>query len=242
MLSNTTSCVPTRQRMHRRQNSTPVGFGDAEVPNLPVSAPGLTRHNSHRRGQSLDQQRSPIRRRQSPTQDPNRTMHTNLGNHEFQQHILQEAQQQRLARPGQQQQQQLYQQPLTISPGTQCGPIQEQFQFNDSNNLYMNANLMNAMSQISGNQQLGNAQELTPTHSFDMSTAAGYFDGFSLGLDQLPESQSPAAFRTPQPLMVQTQESILAGHARQLSQQSNLSMQYQRPTTPVKQINIGNKV
>lgn len=232
MLSTPTSFAQQRQRLHRRQNSTPVAFEGGRVPTHPVSTPGLTRQNSHRRGQSLDQ-RSPIRRRPSPPQDSNRTF-TNQRQSDVQQHILQEAQQQRLARPGQQQ---LSYEPLMMPQGPQCGPTQEsQLQYSDPNSLYLNTNLMNAMSQISGNQQLGSAQELTPNHSFDMSTAAGYFDGFGLGLDQAPESQLQS-FQNPQPLIIQTQENALAGHARQLSQQSNLTVQYPRPATPVMQIN-----
>jgi len=127
-----------------------------------------------------------------------------------------------------------------MQQGTQCGPIQhQQFQFNDNtNSLYLNTNLMNVMTHISENQQIGSAQELTPTHSFDMSTAAGYFDCFGTGIDRVPESSQSQSFQTPL-LMIQTQENVLAGHARQLSQQSNLTVNYQRPTTPIKQINSG---
>ncbi|RDL32666.1 C2H2 and C2HC zinc finger [Venustampulla echinocandica] len=79
MLSNPTTNLHTRQRQHRRQNSTPTAFEPVKATNLRK----IQRHGAHRRGMSLDQ-----RRRQSPPQDI--------------EHILRETQQQRLVRPGQQ--------------------------------------------------------------------------------------------------------------------------------------------
>jgi regulatory protein SWI5 len=92
MLSNPNN-LQSRQRQHRRQNSTPTAFEPVKVSHLP----NIQRHG-HRRGMSLDQ-----RRRQSPPQEiPVST--TNTGYTTTQQHILRETQQQRLARqgPGQQ--------------------------------------------------------------------------------------------------------------------------------------------
>jgi regulatory protein SWI5 len=93
MLSNPTNNLQTRQRQHRRQNSTPNAFESVKVSNLP----NIQRHGAHRRGMSLD-----TRRRQSPPQDLNTVSNTNQGYQTTQQHILRETQQQRLARPGQQ--------------------------------------------------------------------------------------------------------------------------------------------
>jgi regulatory protein SWI5 len=59
--------------------------------------PNIQRNHGHRRGMSLDQ-----RRRQTPPQDNNTVRNTNQGYQTTPQHILQETQQQRLARPGQQ--------------------------------------------------------------------------------------------------------------------------------------------
>ncbi|XMA13962.1 hypothetical protein WAI453_006753 [Rhynchosporium graminicola] len=93
MLSNPTNNLHNRQRQHRRQNSTPNAFERVKATNLP----NIQRHNSHRRGMSLDQ-----RRRQTPPQEY-MVSNTNPGYHTTQpQHILRETQQQRLARPGQQ--------------------------------------------------------------------------------------------------------------------------------------------
>lgn len=92
MLSNPTNNLHTRQRQHRRQNSTPTAFEPVKATNLRK----IPRHAAHRRGMSLDQ-----RRRQSPPQDIEVST-TNQGYQTTQQHILRETQQQRLSRPGQQ--------------------------------------------------------------------------------------------------------------------------------------------
>jgi regulatory protein SWI5 len=94
MLSNPTN-LHQRQRQHRRQLSTPTAYEAAKVPDLP----NIRRNASHKRGISLDQRQ----RRQSP-QDIKSVSTTNHGFQQIQQHILREAQQQRLARPGPQQQ------------------------------------------------------------------------------------------------------------------------------------------
>jgi regulatory protein SWI5 len=112
MLSNPPpSGLQNRQRQqHRRQNSTPTAFETMEIAN---SLPTLPPHQqprpqqgrprvSHRRGMSLDTRRQQI---QSPTfrQEFHQTVseHTNTGHNT--QHVLREAQQQRIARPGPQQ-------------------------------------------------------------------------------------------------------------------------------------------
>jgi regulatory protein SWI5 len=93
MLSNPTNNLHSRQRQHRRQNSTPTAFESVKVYDLP----NIQRHGGHRRGMSLD-----TRRRQTPPQDINTASTTNQGYQSTQQHILRETQQQRLVRPGQQ--------------------------------------------------------------------------------------------------------------------------------------------
>ena len=93
MLSNPTNNLQTRQRQHRRQNSTPTAFEPVKVNSLP----NIQRNGAHRRGMSLD-----TRRRQTPPQDNTVSTTNNQGYQTTQQHILREAQQQRLARPGQQ--------------------------------------------------------------------------------------------------------------------------------------------
>ncbi|KAI9771405.1 MAG: hypothetical protein M1835_006433 [Candelina submexicana] len=89
MLSNPNTNLHQRQRQHRRQNSTPTVFETTKVPLLPAKP--TQRQGPHRRRLSLDH-RSP-HRRQAPLTPQDDITHT-----------LREAQQHKLARPGQQQQ------------------------------------------------------------------------------------------------------------------------------------------
>lgn len=105
MLSNppTASGLQARQRQHRRQNSTPSAFEAVKIAPLPNFQ--QRSHMSHRRGLSLDTRRSQF----SPT-TPTTTIRqdyttvstsiTNPGPATTPQHVLREAQQQRIARPG----------------------------------------------------------------------------------------------------------------------------------------------
>lgn len=111
-MSNPPSSLQQRQRLHRRQNSTPVAAFEAMK--VTASMPQQPRQNLHRRGQSFDQQRSPIRKHQQGST----VSMTNLGSIHGQQ-ILREAQQQKIARPGQQQQHLTMQMDMPISP--ECG-------------------------------------------------------------------------------------------------------------------------
>ncbi|CCU74187.1 C2H2 type zinc finger containing protein [Blumeria hordei DH14] len=89
MLSNPTNALHSRQRQHRRQQSTPTAFDSLKVSNLP----SIQRNHGHRRGMSLDQ-----RRRQTPPQD--RLVCSINPGFTTPQHLLRETQQQRLVRPG----------------------------------------------------------------------------------------------------------------------------------------------
>ncbi|KAK0612061.1 hypothetical protein B0T14DRAFT_340400 [Immersiella caudata] len=107
MLSNpppSASSLHARQRQHRRQNSTPSAFEAVKIAPLP-NFQQRAAHMSHRRGLSLDTRRSQF----SPT-TPTTTIRqdyttvstttTNTGSTTTPQHVLREAQQQRIARPG----------------------------------------------------------------------------------------------------------------------------------------------
>lgn len=96
-MSNPPSSLQRRQGLHRRQNSTPIAFEAMKVQMPPAN---IQRQNVHRRGQSYDISRSPIRRHQHTGSAV--SMNTNIGSIHGQQ-ILREAQQQRTTRPGQQQ-------------------------------------------------------------------------------------------------------------------------------------------
>ncbi|KAI5922012.1 hypothetical protein F4810DRAFT_311225 [Camillea tinctor] len=105
MLSNpSASGLQARQRQHRRQNSTPTAFDTIKIAN---NLPQHQRHQfqqqqhqrarmSHRRGMSLDTRQHAIRQEFNMVSTP--TNNTGLAN--TPQHVLREAQQQRIARPG----------------------------------------------------------------------------------------------------------------------------------------------
>jgi len=225
MLSNPNPSLQQRHRLHRRQNSTPTAFEAMKVPNLPAQA--LQRRQSHRRGQSLDQ-RSP--QRQQSLQGDQSVSITNQGSQSYQQHILRETQQQRLAPPGQQQ----GRQQSTISPGPQCG---NQTFFQQSNNgmqcmpssLYNNTNQMSD-NVISGNQQGGNGQDF---YQFELPLSAGYQDGFGLGLD---ENMGSHYFQQDHRVMYPASVSGAPEDARRMSQ-PELRTLAQRPVTPNQQFN-----
>ncbi|KAI1504035.1 hypothetical protein F5X99DRAFT_68237 [Biscogniauxia marginata] len=104
MLSNpSTSGLEARQRQHRRQNSTPTAFDTTKIANnLPqhhqqqFQQPHPRHRVSHRRGMSLDTRQHAIRQEFNMVSTP--TNNTGLAN--TPQHVLREAQQQRIARPG----------------------------------------------------------------------------------------------------------------------------------------------
>ncbi|KAJ2990060.1 hypothetical protein NUW58_g3146 [Xylaria curta] len=128
MLSNPpTSGLHTRNRQHRRQNSTPTAYEKQKIaPNLPHIQPSPLRQHqqqeqlrvSHRRGMSLDTRRQMLAQRR---QETNMVSNTNItGSTSTQQHVLREAQQHSIARPGPQQ---AYVNPATdenylVSPNT----------------------------------------------------------------------------------------------------------------------------
>ncbi|KAI1385798.1 uncharacterized protein F4822DRAFT_414180 [Hypoxylon trugodes] len=113
--------LQARNRQHRRQNSTPTGF---EATKIATNLPNMHQQHqqqqrsrmSHRRGMSLDTRRQQFQQRQqqrqqqmqSPTIPPRQEFTTvsNATNNTgsiTQQHVLREAQPQRIARPGPQQ-------------------------------------------------------------------------------------------------------------------------------------------
>ncbi|CAJ2509034.1 Uu.00g140600.m01.CDS01 [Anthostomella pinea] len=104
--------LAARQRQHRRQNSSPSGFeSTGTANNLPnmhqAQQQPHQQHNqqqrprvSHRRGMSLDIRRQQIMDRRQQMHSPTTPLRQ-----EFTMHVLREAQQQDLARPGPQHQQ-----------------------------------------------------------------------------------------------------------------------------------------
>ncbi|OTA99713.1 hypothetical protein M426DRAFT_27253 [Hypoxylon sp. CI-4A] len=103
MLSNPPQgALHARTRQHRRQNSTPTGYEMKIATNLPNMHPHQQQQQrarmSHRRGMSLDTRRQQLQQRHQMQSSP--TIPTRQ---DFQTHVLREAQQQRIARPGPQQ-------------------------------------------------------------------------------------------------------------------------------------------
>ncbi|KAK1753114.1 metallothionein expression activator [Echria macrotheca] len=96
------SSLQARQRQHRRQNSTPSAFEAAKIaplPNFQQQRP----HVSHRRGLSLDtrrQQFSPTRPTPTLRQDYTTVSTSTTNQGPAPQHVLREAQQHRIVRPG----------------------------------------------------------------------------------------------------------------------------------------------
>lgn len=109
------SSLQSRQKLHIRQNSTPVAFEAMKVQLPPTQ---IQRHSMHRRGQSFDLNRGPVRRHAHTGSAV--SMNTNIGPNQRQQ-ILREAQQQRIPRPGQQ----AIQPRIDTSSAQQCGMFQQ---------------------------------------------------------------------------------------------------------------------
>jgi regulatory protein SWI5 len=178
------------------------------------------RQNAHRRGQSLDQSRSPIRRQTN--QAGSMVSITNIGSTQQGQQILREAQQQKLARPGQRNE---------TSTTPQCGlfPLNTQFNLDAMYNTN-NTTTMNAMMQDSGDMQIAHS----PFYAQDMNMpmSAG-FDSIGLGLDE----NSQHYF---QPLHHPRQD---FGNgmmdARRMSQPDLQLYAEHRPITPTQRINTG---
>ena len=195
MLSNPNSSLQQQRRQqHQRQNSTPIAIEAPIAPNLPAL---IQRSHSHKRGLSLDQ-RSPMRHQQfaRQQQDGHTVSITNQGL-QHQQHILREAQQQRLARPAQQEYQQ-------IAMAPQCGPMPQQND-NTQHNLYINPGSEN-QTPITESLPGGGYPGFTQALKQQLPTAASnYLDSFGCDIENVssgsfqpvsaPGSEAPASRR-----------------------------------------------
>jgi hypothetical protein len=214
MMSNPPSMLQQRQRLHRRQNSTPVAFEAMKVPNL---SPATQRHNSHRRGQSLDQ-RSPIRGQHRHTGSTVST--TNQGSATIGQQILREAQQQKLARPGQQNQ-------SPVSP--QCGTFSDHTI--DQNGIY-NATTMNAILQEQANMQVASPLQQYFPQNLYMPTSAGLES-----MDPSVDENSQHYFQSTHGVRQNFGDEIM--NQRRMSHPESQMYAQQRPITPAQQMNSG---
>jgi hypothetical protein len=219
-MSNPPSVLQQRQRLHRRQNSTPVAFEAMKVPSLP---PAIQRQNSHRRGQSLDQ-RSPTRGQNRQQQQIGSTvsitnpgLSANIGHQ-----ILREAQQQKLARPGQQQQNQ-----SPMSPG--CGTFSDQTM--NQSGLY-SATTMNAILQEQANMQVA-----SPLHQYFPQTMYMPSSAGLEGMDPNVDENSQHYFQSTHNGGHNFGDELM--NARRMSQPDLQIYASQRPITPAQQINSG---
>lgn len=168
-MSSTPSSLQQRQRLHRRQNSTPVASEAMKVPALPPSQ--QRPFNVHRRGHSFDQ-RTPIRR-----QHAGMVSIANLGSIQQGHQILREAQQQRIARPGQQQQQQ---QQMEIPGSPQCGVLAPSLQSAPSS-PYENMTTMNTILQNAGSMSIVHSPYFIPDVNMPMSNGLA---GVGISVDE----------------------------------------------------------
>ena len=211
-MSNPTSMLQQRQRLHRRQNSTPVALEALKVPNLPN---GLQRQNSHRRGQSLDQ-RSP--RRVQNRQLASTVSSTNQGSPTTGQHILREAQRQNLARPGQQTH-------SPISPRCDITP-----RTGANNQMYDGS--METFMQEQASLQTSSPIQPCFSPGIYMPSSAGIQDIHS----DLGEN-SPGYFQATEDFQSAFTNGALI--ERSMSQPDLLLNAQQRPITPAQQMNSG---
>lgn len=213
-MSNPPSVLQQRQKLHRRLNSTPVAFEALKVPTLPTT---IQRHNSHRRGQSLDH-RSPTRG--ADRQTGSTVSITNTGSTTIGQQILREAQQQNIARPGQRNQ----------SPvSSQCAIFQDHNI--DQNDLY-NSTTMNAILQEQSNLQVASPLQQFFSQDLYMSSPAG-FEGMDSNVDQ----EAQHYFQSTHSVRQSFEDDMM--NERRMSQPDLQMYGQQRPTTPAQQMNTG---
>ena len=213
MMCNPPSVLQQRQRLHRRQNSTPVAFEALQVPHL---SPTVQRHNSHRRGQSLDQ-RSPIRGQYRQTGST--VSITNTGSANIGQQILREAQQQKSARPGQQNH---------TAVSLQCDAFQDQPL--DQNGLY-NANTLNALAQEQDIMQVQSPMQQYFPQDMSMPSSAGLE-----GMDPIVDENRQHYFQPTHSVGPNFGDDM---NERRMSQPDLQLHVRQRPITPAQQTNSG---
>jgi hypothetical protein len=220
-MSNPPSSLQQRQRLHRRQNSTPVVAFEAMK--VSASMPQQPRQTFHRRGQSFDLQRSPIRKQQ-PGSSVSMTNLASIHGHQ----ILREAQQQRIVRPGQQYQQQQPNMHINISGSPDCGMYQvapNSIPASTYENMTMNA----IMHQNSPGMEFQHSQQYFP----DMNVSAQH--GMEMGL---MDENNPEYFQNVHNPQFQ-QSTGISFDSRRMSQ-PDLRVQTQlRPHTPAQQIQTG---
>lgn len=213
MMSNTPSSLQSRQRLHKRQNSTPVAFEAMKVPMPPTT---VQRHSLHRRGQSYDMARTPIRRQNHNGSAV--SINTNIGPIHGQP-ILREAQQQKMTRPGQQ--------PIHPQGGTSTS--QQQCDFQTQPPSFARVPYEMQMSAL-----MSMSQDMSP-HSA--------FQNFPMTIP--PEVQATLVFDEnthnyfPLPPQSQQASQLMPQQDRRMSQPDVRIRTGMRPYTPTHQIQTG---
>ncbi|KAI9834248.1 MAG: hypothetical protein M1819_003086 [Sarea resinae] len=222
MLSNPSNNLQHRQRQHRRQNSTPKAFNAPKVPILPATP--LQRNGSRRRGLSMDRQQSPQRqqRRQSTQDDKSQA--------------LQEAQQQRLFRPGQQPDRPLLPQRQGFdSQSNQQQQFDAQFQQSNLTSCLSISSDLNPDNSFFGQ----NAQDRSSylEYDFDMSNPAGRLDGFGLGLSADGKVNIQEKDQRLCDVEADGKGGVMNASSQSLQSNWHTQQQRQRPVTPPLQSN-----
>ena len=218
------------QGLHKRQNSTPAVFEARKATLLPATHQP---NGHHRRGNSVDQTKSPQISHQSFGHD-DQSVSMKHGLQPPQQHHLRESQQHpAMARPGQlhpineayQQQSSGRYQPASIQefgPGYITNTIfSNPFQETNSSNVH----------EILDGQKNTNMEITQP---FDTTNSAGYLEGLRYGLDEntgvTPRNEEWAMYaNSPNP-----DEGVMADQKKMQRQE--------RPCTPQNQINQGKSI
>lgn len=209
-MSNPPSSLQSRQKLHKRQNSTPVAF-EAMKAQMPPNT--IQRHSLHRRGQSHDISRTPIRRHQHTGSAV--SMNANTGSIQGQQ-ILREAQQQRTARPGQQH----IQPRVDTLIAQQCGGFIQQQPFQETYDMTMNAIMPSPQGMMHHAQFSG----------MQMPLSAGSQESFML--DENSQNYFQALHSMQDAAQMMTMD-------RRMSQPDLTVQTRMRPYTPTHQIQTG---
>ncbi|KAJ9311567.1 transcriptional regulator family: C2H2 zinc finger [Paecilomyces variotii] len=225
-------CVPvdrpgnlhTRYRQHRRQNSTPTAMEAMKTSSL--SATAMHQYASHRRGLSLDQRSQEHQRYQCPEDalsNPNMYQHP--------QHVLREAQQQRLTRP---------------SPSYQAMPMSSssEYQSFSQEDLQALTNHRSNENQFSENACMSPDVFTLDFQKMGTMPLKGDFGHFqqqqSFAKSGMPYGQfldnSSWRYFSNENMAAMPERSGISDHERRMSVQSDIGPHAHRPSTPKKQI------
>jgi hypothetical protein len=233
MLSSPSPSPQKRQRLHRRQNSTPTALEAAKGQNLP--APGMRRYAMHRRGLSLDHQ-SPNRQPLQTVPDGSSCAATNTELYRNP-HELREAQRKRLTRSGHSYSDQSST-PMSSTDGCQAvcqsdmhSLTNQSSSENHPGTVCMNSDSFGTDSQGSDNLFLKEALErIQRQHIGDLSLPCS-----SLNHDLL-NNTTWGLYNVEGEDTIQSFGNTHPAYSRRVSVQSSFGPQIYRPATPSEQV------